>query len=100
VGERVVAWSPDGDRVTVVGTVEGRRSMWLVETEGGSAVRLFPAGAVPPSARSAGASFDAEGRVFAVADGALVVATSDGVEGSVPLLVGAPRANGPVVWLP
>ena len=100
VGERVIAWSPDGDRVTVVGTVEEGRSMWLVETEGGSAVPLFPAGAVPSSARSSGASFDAEGRVFAVADGALVVSTSDGVEGSVPLPVGAPWLNGPVVWLP
>jgi hypothetical protein len=100
VGERVVAWSGDADRVVVVGTLEGRRSMWLVETEGGSAVRLFPAGSVALRAGASGASFDAEGRVFAVADGALVVATSEGVEGSVPLIVGAPRPNGPVVWLP
>ena len=61
--------------------------------------RLFPAGGSPVRGAFAGASFDPEGRVFAGADGHLVVATPEGVE-PLPLPPGAPAPAGPVAWLP
>lgn len=97
--ERVLAWSGTGDRAAVLGTVGGRRGIWLLNTEAGSERRVpIPVGP-ELEASVPGASFSTEGALFAVA-GDEVFARVEGKTFELLLPSMATPPSGPVVWLP
>ncbi|MGH2525821.1 MAG: hypothetical protein ACRDG2_03650, partial [Actinomycetota bacterium] len=99
VSERVVAWSPDGGYVVVIGFIGDSRGMWLVYVPAGTAELLLPPNSLPRRPEFSGAAFDDAGDVFAGRPGRIIVRTATG---SFPIALppDAPSPIGPIGWLP
>jgi hypothetical protein len=99
VAERFLAWSKDGRRAALLGTLGGVRSVWLVRTEVGTGrerpVRVAPA--LPSQIRSVGAAF-AGNTVLAAAAGHVYASGGRGYR-ELELPGGAPPPSGPLLWL-
>ncbi len=94
---RILAWSPDGARAAVVGSVGGRRGVFVLEAGSGADPRT-PSYVMAP-ASGVDATFDAEGRLYLSVGGRIVV-VRDSSRADLPLPRGAPRPTGPIVWIP
>jgi hypothetical protein len=97
--ERFLAWSGDGHRGAVLGTMGGIRSVWTFETGTGTGreVPARAAPAVPPDVDSVGAAFAGNTLVSAVA-GHVYAASRRGYR-ELELPRGAPPPSGPLLWL-
>jgi hypothetical protein len=99
VAERFLAWSKDGRRAALLGTLGGVRSVWLVKTEVGTGrerpVRVAPA--LSSQIRSVGAAFTGN-TVLAAAAGHVYASAGRGYR-EIELPAGAPPPSGPLLWL-
>ncbi|MCI0634357.1 MAG: hypothetical protein L0206_10650 [Actinobacteria bacterium] len=99
--QRVLAWSPDGAQVALVGSLGTSSGVFVVETGSGTGQRepVF----VDIERHVSDATFDASGALYLVAEGGLFVYRA-GAEGGpvtpIGLPVGAPAPGGPIVWIP
>ncbi len=99
VAERFLAWSKDGRRAALLGTLGAVRSVWLVKTEVGSGrerpVRMAPA--LPREIQSVGATFAGD-TVLSAAAGHVYASGGRGYR-ELELPAGAPPPSGPLLWL-
>jgi hypothetical protein len=95
--DRILAWSRDGRRVALVGTLGVRRGVFVVDAGSGSAIRVPRY--VMPAAPGLDATFDAGGRLYLVRNGEVFVA-GRGTLRRLPLPAAVPSPSGPVVWIP
>src|SRR5512132_2854592 len=95
--DRILAWTADGGRVALVGTLGARSGVFVLDAGSGSGLRVprFVTPAVP----GLDATFDAAGRLYLSAEGRLSVARDDSLD-RLPLPAGAPAPSGPIVWIP
>ena len=97
--ERFLAWSHNGDRAAILGTLGSVRSIWLVDIKPGAGrrrpVRVAPE--LPQQVGSVGATF-ARDALFVTAAGKLYASTGRGFR-EVHLPDGAPPPSGPILWL-
>jgi hypothetical protein len=95
--DRVLAWSPDGAEVALVGSLGSVRGVFILEAGSGERVReprfLMPAGA------QIDATFDRDGRLYLAVDGR-ILAERRGSVTTLTLPEGAPPPAGPIVWIP
>lgn len=93
---RVLAWSPDGGRAALVGTLGEREGVFVLEAGSGSGSR--PPRYVLPVAERLDAAFDRRGDLYVVAGGRAFVVRG---RTAVPLALpeGTPAPVGPLVWL-
>ncbi len=101
VVERVLAWSPDGSQVALVGTLGTSSGVFVVETGSGTGQRepTF----VDLDREVSDATFDATGALYLVGEGGLFVYRSGSSPAAVTSLEmpeGAPAPDGPIVWIP
>ncbi len=94
---RVLAWSSDGSRVALVGTMGARSGVFVLFGGPGTGPRVPRY--VMPAGRAIDGTFDAYGRLYLATDGAIYVTRDDEPE-RVPLPAGAPAPSGPIVWIP
>jgi hypothetical protein len=95
--DRVLAWSSDGARVALVGTMGARSGVFVMFAGSGTGPRVPRY--VMPAGRTIDGTFDAEGRLYLATDGAIYV-TRDGEPAKVALPEGTPPPAGPIVWIP
>jgi hypothetical protein len=95
--ERILAWSADGGRVALVGSVGARSGVFVLDAGSGSGNRVPRF--VMPADPGLDATFDAAGRLYLSAGGRVSVARDGSLEG-LPLPAGAPAPSGPIVWIP
>lgn len=95
--ERILAWTSDGGRVALVGTLGARSGVFVLDAGSGSGLRVPRF--VMPADPGLDATFDAAGRLYLSAEGRLSVAR-DGSIDRLPLPLGAPAPSGPIVWIP
>ena len=95
--ERILAWTADGGRVALVGTLGARRGVFVLDAGSGSGLRVPRF--VMPADPGLDATFDAAGRLYLSAEGRLSVARDDSLD-RLPLPAGAPAPSGPIVWIP
>jgi hypothetical protein len=95
--ERILAWSADGGRVALVGSVGARSGVFVLDAGSGSGNRVPRF--VMPADPGLDATFDAAGRLYLSAGGRVSVARDGSLE-SLPLPAGAPAPSGPIVWIP
>jgi hypothetical protein len=95
--ERILAWSADGGRVALVGSVGARSGVFVLDAGSGSGNRVPRF--VMPADPGLDATFDAAGRLYVSAGGRVSVARDGSLEG-LPLPAGAPAPSGPIVWIP
>ena len=95
--DRVLAWSPDGADVLVLGGMGEQLGVFRIPTapDGESHEPEF----VAEIGEGIGATFAGDGTAFVSRAGRLFRVARGGLH-PVPLPQGAPRAAGPVVWLP
>lgn len=96
-GERLVSWSVNGEAAVVSGIVGGDRAMYGVRD--GTRSLLLPPNSFPIRSAYSGATFAADGTVFAASVGSVVMTVPTGVE-PLELPADAPFPLGPVAWLP
>jgi hypothetical protein len=94
---RVLAWSSDGSRVALIGTMGARSGVFVLFAGSGTEPRVPRF--VMPAGRTVDATFDANGRLYLATDGAIYVARDDG-PARIALPAGAPAPSGPIVWIP
>jgi hypothetical protein len=95
--ERILAWTADGGRVALVGSVGARSGVFVLDAGSGSGNRVPRF--VMPADPGLDATFDAAGRLYLSAGGRVSVARDGSLEG-LPLPAGAPAPSGPIVWIP
>jgi hypothetical protein len=95
--DRVLAWSSDGARVALVGTMGARSGVFVMFAGSGTGPRVPRY--VMPAGRTIDGTFDAEGRLYLATDGAIYV-TRDGDPAKVALPEEMPPPTGPIVWIP
>ena len=95
--ERILAWTADGGRVALVGTLGARKGVFVLDAGSGSGLRVPRF--VMPADPGLHATFDAAGRLYLSAEGRLSVARDDSLD-RLPLPAGAPAPSGPIVWIP
>ena len=95
--ERILAWTADGARVALVGTLGARKGVFVLDAGSGSGLRVPRF--VMPADSGLDATFDAAGRLYLSAEGRLSVARDDSLD-RLPLPAGAPAPSGPIVWIP
>ena len=101
VVERVLAWSPDGALVALVGTLGTTSGVFVVETGSGTGQRE-PA-FVDLGQEVSDATFDAAGALYLVAEAELFVyraGAEGGTAAALELPQNAPPPEGPIVWIP
>ena len=94
---RVLAWSSDGSRVALLGTMGARSGVFVVFAGSGTGPRVPRF--VMPAGRPVDGTFDAEGRLYVATAGAVYVARDDR-PARIALPEGAPAPSGPIVWIP
>ena len=94
---RVLAWSADGSRVALVGTMGARSGVFVLFAGSGTGPRVPRY--VMPAGRTIDGTFDASGRLYLATDGAIYV-TRDDEPARVALPEGTPPPTGPIVWIP
>ena len=97
--ERVLAWSPDGALVALVGTLGTSSGVFVVETGSGTGQREPAFVDLARDVRDA--TFDGAGVLYLVAEGGLFVYRAEA--GTVTVLElpgGAPPPASPIVWIP
>jgi hypothetical protein len=95
--DRVLAWSSDGSRVALVGTMGARSGVFVLFAGSGTGPRVPRY--VMPAGRTVDGTFDAYGRLYLATDGAIYV-TRDDEPARIALPAGAPAPSGPIVWIP
>jgi len=95
--ERILAWTGDGGRVALVGSVGARSGVFVLDAGSGSGIRVPRF--VMPADPGLDATFDASGHLYVSAGGRVSVARDGSLEG-LPLPAGAPAPSGPIVWIP
>jgi hypothetical protein len=95
--ERVLAWSPDGARAAVLGSLGSRRGVFVLDA--GPGVERRAPTFVVSGGHDLGATFDDEGVLYLVIGGHMF-SYLDGVLSDVLLPGEAPAPSGPIVWLP
>jgi hypothetical protein len=95
--QRVLAWSSDGSRVAIVGTMGARTGVFVLFAGSGTGPRVPRY--VMPAGRTVDGTFDAYGRLYLATDGAIYVAR-DNEPARIALPAGAPAPSGPIVWIP
>ena len=95
--DRILAWSADGARVALVGTMGARSGVFVLFAGSGTGPRVPRY--VMPAGRTIDGTFDANGRLYLATDGAIYV-TRDGEPERVALPHGTPAPIGPIVWIP
>ncbi len=97
--ERFLAWSEDGHRAAILGTLGDVRAVWEFKVEPGEG-RERPIAVSPeltPSVGAVGAAF-AGNTLFVAAEGKLYTSGGKAYR-EVPLPKGAPPPTGPMLWL-
>lgn len=97
VVERVLAWSPDGAQVAVLGALGQTRGVFVVEAGSGTGQRVPTF--VELEEEASDATFDAEGSLYLVAGEGLFVYRAGAVT-ALPVPDGIPRPAGAIVWIP
>jgi hypothetical protein len=95
--DRILAWSADGARVALVGTMGARSGVFVLFAGSGTGPRVPRY--VMPAGRTVDGTFDADGRLYVATDGAIFV-MRDGEPAKVALPEGTPPPTGPIVWIP
>jgi hypothetical protein len=95
--DRVLAWSADGRRVALVGTMGARSGVFVLLAGSGTGPRVPRY--VMPAGGTIDGTFDGFGRLYLATDGAIYV-TRDDEPARVALPEGAPPPTGPIVWIP
>jgi hypothetical protein len=95
--DRILAWSSDGSRVALVGTMGVRSGVFVLFAGSGTGPRVPRY--VMPASRTIDGTFDTYGRLYLATDGAIYV-TRDDEPARVALPEGTPPPNGPIVWIP
>ena len=95
--DRILAWSADGARVALVGTMRGRSGVFVLFAGSGTGPRVPRY--VMPAGRTIDGTFDAYGRLYLATDGAIYVTRDDEPE-RIALPEGTPPPTGPIVWIP
>lgn len=95
--EQVLAWSPDGAMAAVLGHLDGRDGIYVLDA-GPGVVRRMPTFIVSRG-KNIGATFDDEGTLYLVIGGHLF-SYAGGVLSDVLLPEGSPAPRGPIVWMP
>jgi hypothetical protein len=96
--ERLLAWSSDGHRAAVLGTLGGVRSIWVLKAipgEGRQKPRRV-APELPPQVDSVGAAFLGDSLIVSAAGKVYVVLNTGFRELELP--EGAPPPSGPLLW--
>ncbi len=97
--KRVLAWSEDSSQALVVGQLDYREGLFLVNAGPGPGdVQPNPLHVVS-GGPGMGASFAEDGTLYIVINGHLL-AYADGMLADVLLPDGAPAPSGPIVWIP
>jgi WD40 repeat protein len=98
--EHALAWSTDGARAALLGSIRGTRAVWSIgsgpSARGDRPVQVSPR--LDPD-EVPGAAFDPEGRLFLATGGSLWV-VRHGLRNEVPLPEDIPEPSGPLLWLP
>ena len=97
VVDRVLAWSPDGAEVALVGSVGETAGVFRLDAGSGTGVREPEL--VLGTANVLDAAFGLDGSLFFSRPGEIVV-ERDGSISRLPLPEGARRATGPILWIP
>ena len=95
--DRILAWSSDGARVALIGTMGARSGVFVLFAGSGTGPRVPRY--VMPAGQTIDGTFDANGRLYLATDGAIYV-TRDGEPARVALPRGTPPPSGPIVWIP
>ncbi len=95
--DRVLAWSPDGDRVALIGSVGARRGVFLLDAGSGGSTRE-PEFVVAPDF-VVDATFDRNGDLFVSRVGEILVVGGGSIE-RFPVPAAAGPLAGPVLWIP
>jgi hypothetical protein len=97
--ERFLAWSADGHRAAVLGTLGTVRSIWLLDIDPGAGRRTphRVAPELPKAVTDVGAAF-AGGTLLETAEGKLYASDGRGYR-EIGLPDGAPAPSGPILWL-
>ncbi len=96
--DRVLAWAPDAFEALVVGWVDGRPGLYVLDTLPGNGI------AAPVRVgRAAGptwATYTGDAIAIVVTRGDVLAIDDDGVVRELEVPPGSPTADGPVAWLP
>jgi hypothetical protein len=95
--DRVLSWANDSTSALVVGSYQDRTG--LFEIEAGPSRTLSAPRYLEPIKGVMWASYADDGRAFVAAEGTISVVEATGMA-PLPLPPGAPRPDGPIVWLP
>jgi hypothetical protein len=96
VAERVLAWSRDGARVALVGSLGATSGVFLIDASSGTGPTEPVLAAEADDVLDA--TFDSEGTLFVTAPEG-ILAYRDGSMRPVDLPDGAPMPDGPIVWI-
>jgi hypothetical protein len=96
VVERVLAWSPDGAQVAVLGALGTTRGVFVVEAGSGTGQRVPTF--VELEEEASDATFDTEGSLYLVAGEGLFVYRAGAVT-ALPVPEGTPPPAGAIVWI-